>query len=275
MTLPHMTPPPSDATYDDRLTYAHKVAAGQAAEPLRDLRPEELPDRGLLAVGDRFASQYLATDFGDATQTANEVSAALAALRHAIDGATAEARATIENDELWPDGRWRKLNEKLSATDARVKQLVDQAETAAIVAEATATLAALPPVERGEALIARNDAAMLLGGVKNDAQLAQAVQRLAQRDDSIGRLVTNGAWLADYLASRGLDQTHIEALTAQARAAGLQAATRSLDTRRAQAARAVAQTNTARKAAASMRAAWEQSRGWLDGHAKRTIPKMR
>jgi hypothetical protein len=147
------------------------------------------------------------------------ITAAAAALRASQD----EAQSHLANLDLHPDGRnARAADARAAGRDTANKSLAD-AETSINVAEALLFADSAPQwsdstnARNGEMQRARDDARMVLDGAKNVTQAASA---LAEQDDVVSTLMTDGRWLDMYLTSKGyapdMRQTIINAVNAKA-----------------------------------------------------------
>ncbi|SCL42152.1 hypothetical protein [Micromonospora aurantiaca (nom. illeg.)] len=216
------------------------------------------------------------TKYG-ATQAVNKGGEHASSARGAIDGALsairgamAEAAKVVDDRRMYPAGRHDQVREIVAKTEAAVREAVERAETDALIAEASAVVAATPPVDTREALIARHDVEMMLG----DATRGDFVERLnalIAMDGPAGHLASS-EYLRLYLTAKGVEPRVAEQYLAAARRAALAAAEASDDPARRRAAAVAGATPHARKAAAAARASWSQARAHIERLSRR-IPK--
>lgn len=105
------------------------------------------------------------------------------------------------NDTMHPDGRKRMMQELLTDAETTADKKHETADNNATVARAAFIVSAFPKLSKGQELIARQDARMILDASQTpDSEIA----RLAFRQDGVGALVVS-QWGADYLRARGFD----------------------------------------------------------------------
>ncbi|WP_328533226.1 hypothetical protein OG836_26165 [Micromonospora zamorensis] len=276
---PDMLPREVDpsAPLADRVAQARAMVERRDAGPqIREPRPEELPDGGIVGMTEKYRAEFIAAPWSrdSSWESATTAYAAMGVAADAIRDAVDTADAIIGDRTTWPGFRFEKYAENLTATDEAVREALDEAETALTVAEATAITEAMPKVDKVDKQAADARAARMLGSIKNRAEMAGLLNTLAARDDAVGALVTDGGWMNDYLLGAGYDAQHREALCKQATLVALAAAESSGDTKRASAARAVKAVKAGRQGLIALRTGWNVARPRLASRAEREIPHV-
>lgn len=178
-----------------------------------------------------YAAEKASRGLGQMPSGARElVAAARVSLRRAEDAvarATREVPGILGERHSWPEGRKQRAAEHVTALSETVTDATDKARQAITAARQVLVRQALPKVDRRDEQSARADAKMLLDAVP-PAERESKLMELARRDDSIGALVTS-KWGRDYLEATGADARTIDTLHNAALETALDAAGRSDD----------------------------------------------
>ncbi|KAB1911492.1 hypothetical protein F8280_33750 [Micromonospora noduli] len=226
----------------------------------------------ILGAAETALTEYAAVPFSAAASepadgARNAVSAALSAVR----GAVATAEQTVDDNSMYPVGRRAKVDDVVKATDALVRDAINEAETAALVAEAASRVAITPEVSTREALIARHDLALMLGDPTR-GDFGARLEALVAMDGPAAHLAA-GEYLRLYLTAHGVEPRLSEGYAVKAREAAIKAAATSDDPARRAAAASSNSSVQARRAALAAQTAWGQARQHIE-QVSRRIPRV-
>ncbi|MET8908269.1 hypothetical protein [Micromonospora sp. NPDC004551] len=263
-----------DAPLAERVAKARALAERQYAAPeMREPRPQEMPDMGLVEASDPYRTDFIAAPWSRAGwESAAAAERSMYRVQTAIRDAIDTAEAIVADNATWPGYRFEKFGENIAKTDATVREALDAAEVALTVAEATAIGEALPQARTEDKRAADPRAARMLESAKRISDMGPLLRKLAARSDEVGALVTDRQWLDDTLLGLGYDAEQRESLHKLVMSAALAAAAASDDRKRADAARAIKAVAAGRKGLAALRSGWQVTRGRLDARGKREIP---
>lgn len=172
------------------------------------------------------------------------------AFHEIVDGRD-KADRIMADDTIYPDGRERIAGEAAQQARTSSTDQLDNADSLLDAAEKVLIHESAPKVARPDALIARDDARMILGAIDNPEDVGIKAMELARRQDDIGGLLASD-WGHNYLSSRGVsdvDSVH----DAVKRSAVEAAVSQSTDTARQRAAKNVSSLANLRKAITSAR----------------------
>ena len=119
---------------------------------------------------------------------------------------------------MWAEAR--------AAAHAEVKRCQDAMEATLKVLDATLQVAALPKLDKTRESAAKEEVSLIIGA---SPEPALTILELAQRDDDIAAVVTNGTWPESLLRSKGIGVQQAKDAAQQARRVAAAAAATSAD----------------------------------------------
>jgi len=207
------------------------------------------------AAGFRNAADLSSNLPADVREVVSKASDAIIAPLGTATNARIKADSFAGDITMPKEGRTYLAGETIKAANNKIAESFEQAEALLDVASAMTYESARPIIAPDAALTARADLQMITQRHNgNPAGLVDTLKRLAQRSDSVGALVADSGYLADFLFSQGADQQLSEAAMAVVRAEVVKAAAASGDPKRAAAAKtnlALVELRKARAAALS------------------------
>lgn len=231
-------------------------------------RPEPKPQRPDHEVFGDLVAKYSgqAGRFpGDAGQLVRDASVLAAEVSGRCRDAFTRGVGFARDQKIPAEGRHELINGLSAEVGESAAEKLKRAETMIEVARATLTVNALAKVSEKDRAVARQDAMMLLSGVRPE-ELPERMAELARREDHIGAIVAS-SWGQDYLSSRGADP----AGHAIVQGTAIEAAAESSDPQRAASAEALSRLHHME---AAVLAAHQQARH-LDGDLKRVRSAVR
>ncbi|HEY7433109.1 MAG TPA: hypothetical protein VH641_20510 [Streptosporangiaceae bacterium] len=254
---------PSTSTQIDNILNDRPADPGAAAAPLPGSAPEpgnplasrhgpfEGASMSMAAIGgysrevDEAAAKVGVPIPGEAAKLVRDASQIIARQPETARQAILAAERIAADDRIAAEGKRRLLAETADQAHKSLSEARDQIDHHIALAEAELTVAAMPTLTKGNELLARTDAEMMLAGVPA-GQLGTQMMELARGDDLDVAALVAGPWGRKRLAASGLKGQDLEQAHKAVTGAAVAAAAASSDEGRRAAARHLATLATLR-----------------------------
>ncbi|MEU8787860.1 hypothetical protein [Streptomyces sp. NPDC048643] len=240
-------------TEADPLTFnaMRQTAPDQAAASIASLST----DARNYEAAFRSAADLSANLPADVRQLVSEAATAITTPLATATAARTKAADFRANVLANPEGREFMATEVLKVAADKVSESFANADFRLKVAEADLYEVARPRISPDAAMPARADLQMMTARhIDNPGALAGTLKTLAQRDDAVGALVADGAYLRDFLDAHGIERELRDSILTSVRGEVFKVAALSADSKRAAAGKtsmALVELRKARAAAAA------------------------